>query len=386
MRHLPSAAATAALLVTGLLAFSVHPVRAQSGAPVWSHDVGGQLWAPLAHEGGTLYFGADDATFRAFDIGSREVRWKFETGGMIRSGAEIADGTVLFASDDGFLYAVEADSGTEIWRFDLGSSGMTRALPATDPPYEYDYLHSSPVYHTGTIYIGSANGALHAIASESGRERWRFETEGKIRSTPVVDRGIVYFGSWDGHVYAVNADGDLVWQFDTGGVVQGSPALGAGKVFVGSRSAAVFALDASSGELAWKHVNEDGSWVESSPVYSDGVVYVGSSDALQLFALDSETGETIWAFRTGGWSWSTPTLANGAVYIGGLSASPYYFEGVTLRAGFFAVDRKTGESLWEFTPQPVEGYITGGVFSRPAIVDGVVYVGALDGRLYALEE
>ncbi|MGB5175344.1 MAG: PQQ-binding-like beta-propeller repeat protein, partial [Thermoanaerobaculia bacterium] len=94
----------------------------------------------------------------------------------------------------------------------------------------------------------------------------------------------------------------------------------------------------------------------------------------------------IWKFRTGGWSWSTPTLASGVVYIGGLSASPYYFEGVTLRPGFFAVDRKTGESLWEFTPQPIQGYITGGMYSRPAIVDGIVYVGALDGRLYALEE
>jgi len=387
MRLRPSAAATSALMVTGLLTLSFHAAQAQSGTPLWSHEVGGQLWAPLKYDGGSLYFGSDDSLFRAFDVGSQEVRWQFETGGIIRSGAEIADGTVFFASDDGFLYALEAKSGAEVWRFDLGSSGMTRVLPATDPPYEYDYLHSSPVYHDGTIYIGSADGALYAVAHESGQQRWRFATGGRVRSTPILDGGIVYFGSSDGHVYAVSAaGGDLVWQFDTGGIVQGSPALGAGKLFVGSRSAAVFALDASSGEQAWKHVNEDGSWVESSPVYSDGVVYVGSSDALQLFALDSETGATIWNFRTGGWSWSTPTLANGVVYIGGLSASPYYFEGVTLRAGFFAVDRKTGESLWEFTPQPVEGYITGGVFSRPAIVDGVVYVGALDGRLYALQE
>jgi len=109
----------------------------------------------------------------AFDVGSQKVRWQFETGGIIRSGAEIANGTVFFASDDGFVYALEADSGAEVWRFDLGSSGMTRVLPATDPPYEYDYLHSSPVYHEGTIYIGSADGALYAVAQESGQQRWR---------------------------------------------------------------------------------------------------------------------------------------------------------------------------------------------------------------------
>jgi len=387
MRFRPHAAATSALLVIGFLALSLNTAQAQSGTTLWSHEIGAQLWAPLRHDGGTLYFGADDAIFRAFDIGSQKVSWQFETGGIIRSGAEIADGAVFFASDDGFLYALEAESGTEIWRFDLGSSDMARLLPATDPPYEYDYLHSSPVYHGGTVYVGSANGTLYAIARETGQERWRFETEGKIRSTAVLDGGTVYFGSWDGHVYAVSAaNGDLAWEFDTGGIVQGSPATGTGKVFVGSRSAAVFALDASSGEQVWKQVHEDGSWVESSPVYSDGVIYIGSSDALELFVLDAETGQANWSFRTGGWSWSTPALADGVVYIGGLSASPYYFEGVTLRAGFFAVDQKTGASLWEFSPRPIEGYITGGVFSTPVIADGVVYVGALDGRLYAFEE
>jgi len=381
------AAALPALLLVLSSAVPCTTAYAQSGTVLWNHEVGGQLWAPLRYHEGNLYFGSDDSTFYAFDVGKKQLRWQFDTGGIIRSGADIGDGRVLFASDDGFLYALAADSGAEIWRFDLGSSGMTRVLPATDPPYRYDYLHSSPTHHDGTVYVGSANGVLYAIDRETGQERWQFETGGKIRSSPAVDGRNVYFGSWDGHLYAVGAvDGGLIWRFDTEGIVQGSPAIGAGNVFVGSRSAAVFAIDAKTGEQKWKHVHEDGSWVESSPVFSDGVVYVGSSDALTLFALDAETGQTVWDFRTGGWSWSSPLLANGVVYIGGLSASPYYFEGVTLRPGFIAVDQENGSSLWVFTPEPVEGYITGGVFSTPALADGVIYVGALDGRLYALEE
>jgi outer membrane protein assembly factor BamB len=41
---------------------------------------------------------------------------------------------------------------------------------------------------------------------------------------------------------------------------------------------------------------------------------------------------------------------------------------------------------WEYTPGPIAGYVTGGVFSSPALVEGVVYVGGLNGRLYALQE
>ena len=103
MRLRPHAAAASSLLIAGFLTFSFHPAQAQSGTRLWSHEIGAQLWAPLAYEGGTLYFGADDATFRAFDVGSREVRWKLETGGMIRSGAEIADGVVFSEAEGTFV-------------------------------------------------------------------------------------------------------------------------------------------------------------------------------------------------------------------------------------------------------------------------------------------
>lgn len=371
------------MLVTAFCA----PARAQSGTPLWSQKISGPVWTPLEYHEGHLFFGSDDSTFYAFDKDRRDVRWRFETGGIIRSGASVAEGLVLFASDDGFLYALEEGSGAEVWRFDLGSGPSQRRLPAPDPPFDYDYAHSTPVVHGGVAYVGSATGELYAVDTARGEEVWRFRTDGKIRSTPVVDAGTVYFGSWDGYVYAVDAtDGSLLWRFDTGGIVQGAPAIGAGKVFAGSRSATVFAIDARSGEPVWQYVHADGSWVESSPVYGEGTVYVGSSDGISLFALDSESGGKIWRFETGGWSWGTPRLTNLSVYIGSLSAVPYYFEGITLRPGFFAVDRETGTERWSFNPGSVEGYVTGGVFSCPVVVDGVVYVAGLDGRLYAFRE
>ncbi len=359
----------------------------EAGTILWQKEIGGQFWAPLKHEGDVLYFGSDDLNFYAFDTATRKIKWKVKTGGIIRSAVDITDGIAVFASDDGFLYALDAESGNELWRFDLKSSTIARILPAIGPPYEYDYLHSSPKYHNGRIHIGSANGMLYSIDHKSGREYWHFKTSQKIRSTPVVDNDNVYFGSWDGSVYAVNIkSGQKVWQFDCGGIIQSSPAIGAGNIFVGSRSTKIFALDAKTGEEKWTYIHEDGSWVESSPVYRDGVVYIGSSDALKLSAFDAKTGQVKWEFKTGGWSWGTPTVANGVVYIGGISAYPYYFEGVDLVAGFYAVDQKSGKKIWSMTPKAVEGYVTGGVFSSGIITDGIVYVGALDGNLYALKE
>ena len=83
-------------------------------------------------------------------------------------------------------------------------------------------------------------------------------------------------------------------------------------------------------------------------------------------------------------SWGSPLVPDDRVYIGGVSAYPYYFEGVDLEAGFYAVSRETGALDWRMTPEAIEGYVTGGVFSTPVLADRVVYVGALDAHLYAL--
>ena len=57
----------------------------------------------------------------------------------------------------------------------------------------------------GVVYVGSADGYLYAVGAESGRERWRFETDGPVFSSPAVVDGVVYVGSGDGRLYAVGS-------------------------------------------------------------------------------------------------------------------------------------------------------------------------------------
>ena len=47
-------------------------------------------------------------------------------------------------------------------------------------------------------------------------------------------------------------------------------------------------------------------------------------------------------------------------------------------AGFYAVDAKTGQSLWTLTVEK-------GIVSSPTIQDGVIYFGGMDGKLYAVK-
>jgi PQQ-like domain len=56
--------------------------------------------------------------------------------------------------------------------------------------------------------------------------KWRFQTDGRIRSSAALVKGVVYFGSDDGYLYALKAgDGTLVWKLKTSGAVSSSPAV-----------------------------------------------------------------------------------------------------------------------------------------------------------------
>ncbi|MFT4891790.1 MAG: outer membrane protein assembly factor BamB, partial [Halobacteriales archaeon] len=134
-------------------------------------------------------------------VASREEQWRFETEeDVLSSPAVVAHGsvdgqdgpggaTVYVGSNDGTVYAIAADDGTERWGFPTGGK-----------------VSSSPAVVDGTVYVGSNDNRVYAIAADDGSERWRFETGGEVLSSPTVAGGAVYVGSNDNRVYAIAAD------------------------------------------------------------------------------------------------------------------------------------------------------------------------------------
>ena len=72
----------------------------------------------------------------------------------------------------------------------------------------------------------------------------------------------------------------------------------------------------------------------SSPVVSNGIVYVGLGDNVSARA--AATGAEVWSFPTGGGIESAPTVASGVVYVGSYDNNVY------------ALEASTGAELWSF--------------------------------------
>jgi eukaryotic-like serine/threonine-protein kinase len=253
---------------------------------------------------------------------------------------------------------------------------------------------SSPAMQGDTVYFGSDDGNIYAVNATDGRQLWKYATRGAVASSPAVANGIVYAMSYDGHFYALNAKtGALRWKFNTAGerrfeakglhgmtpsaqtffdpydIYLSSPVVAAGSVFFGSGDGHLYALDAESGQLRWKF--KTGDVVHASPAYADGVVYFGSWDSY-FYAVDAKTGAQKWRFHGGeddvihnqvGFQGSA-AVVNGVVYVGCRDSN------------FYALDAATGAEKWKFN--------NGGswVITSPAVVDGKVIFGTSDTALY----
>ena len=297
-----------------------------------------------------------------------EAVWILETGAPIWGTPAISDGTIYFGSDDGNLYAVDAQNCVLKWKF------LTQG-----------FVRSQPAISGGMIYFASDDGYLYAVETQSGIRIWSTDignfmpSDGRVfdplgrssgwdykQSSPVVVDGQVYVGSLDGNIYSLAADtGTINWTFKTGQKVRATPTLADGVLYIGSWDESMYALDALNGQIIWQ--TPVGGEVQSTALVANGLVYTASRKA-SVVALDAQTGEKKWEFDYGSNNWveSSPQLVGNVIYIG----SSY-------RATIFGLDSQTGEELTEYL-----SYVL--FWSTPAIDGNILYIGGVGSRTTSL--
>jgi outer membrane protein assembly factor BamB len=289
------------------------------------------------------------ARSKAFGAPTPEAITSFPTGDDIESSPAVgADGTIYVGSNDGNLYAVRPD-GTQRWRYPTG--GRVRSSPALGVD--------------GTIYVGSDDDYLHAVFPD-GNRRWRFPALGDVRSSPrVAADGTIYVGSDNTRVYAVRPDGTKRWEFKAGKAVRSSAAVApGGTIYIGSEDGKLYALN-PDGTKKWDYTALSG--VTGSPAIGpDGTVYFTSFDG-HVRALNPNSGVLKFAYFAFSPFTTSPAIApDGSIVVGD-------------NLGFVHALTSSGTERWEF---PTNGL----VFSSAAIgADNVAYIGATDGRLYAID-
>lgn len=140
------------------------------------------------------------------------------------------------------------------------------------------------------------------------------------------------------------------------------PIVADGKVFVGTNYGGLLALDRNTGEQLWRYAAD--APIPSSPAWHDGVVYAAGMDR-RLHAVRSSDGQGLWTFEIQAGFWAGPVVAEDKVFVAGRDGYAY------------AIDFD-GNEIWRTDVNEM-------VMATPAYHNGVLYVGAGDNRIYALD-
>lgn len=346
-------------------------------SPLWQARLGGQIYASPIIVGRIAYVGTTGGILNAVDTRKGEPAWTFSAGAPIYGAVAVGGDAVYFVCDNGFLFKLDRASGKQVWQYDLGDAAVPRVLPHPSV-FDWDWQAPQPLLANGVVYVGAGDGGFHAVDAMSGTRKWRFEARGKIRNGAALDGERIVFGSADHFVYALDRNnGEERWRFDSKAEVDATPVIHEGKVLIGNRGAGLYALAADSGKELWR-LYFWGSWVESTPVVRDGVIYIGASDLRRVSAIDPDDGHVLWRSDVYGWTWGTPLVDGDRLHVGVAGGTPYFLRHV---ASFATLDRNTGRVLSRW-PLPDTGGHQWGIAGSPAMGAGVVVVATIAGSLY----
>lgn len=303
------------------------------------------------------------------------VKWRFQAGGPVTASVALNHNkkVVYIPCEDGKLYALNAETGALLWSYDANSP----------------LLGAPAVRRGGRVYVGASDGKLHAI-DRKGRLLWTYATQGAIYASPTLAAERMYVCSLDGLVYSLAPDGNELWSFETDGfatiegAVFATAQLGPdGTLYVcGVYDPNLYALNPADGSMIWARSFEAPldpcdpnsrmtvGWPFAAPaVAPDGTVYQTLLYNANLYAVEPETGATIWSTDLAG------TVVR-------LKEEPLDYE-------FPYVWYGPGE-----LPDYIDGYevvsvvgknYRGGSMSKPALArDGTIYVAFDDSYLRAV--
>jgi polyvinyl alcohol dehydrogenase (cytochrome) len=393
--------------------------------------------------GETVFLGSKGAHLLALDRRTGCVRWAFKTDAPVHSALTLdrtPDGvaTLFFADETATVYAVDATRGTLRWRERL------KWFPTSivsGPATYFDGLLYVPMSSFEVAAAGlptheccRTHGGIAALDATTGRQAWRFDTTPQAVKTFVNRDGVQMWGP----------SGAVVWNSPTVDVKRGALYFGTGQNSsspAGDTSDAIIALDLETGARRWVfQALADDAWNaaclsggascprENGPDFDFGASVVllqrKQGDLLlagqksgEVFALDPDrNGAVVWRNRIGSGS------SNGGIHHGLATDGKRVYvpvadperkvSGYVPRPGVSALAVDDGHVLWshpvqrgcdfdaadaplvglaemakgksERSPWPECSYYYG-QSAAAVIANGVVYAGALDGRLRLID-
>jgi outer membrane protein assembly factor BamB len=279
----------------------------------WNVEVGLGYSAPILVGARVFAFSRQDPNevMRALDVASGNVVWQASYAAPFKpnpaatrrhgtgpkSTPTYANGRLFTLGMSGMVSAFDAQTGKLLWQ---------KPAPAVEPLY---HTATSPLVDRGLVIVhvgGHNNGALTAFAAETGDVRWAWPGDGPSYGSPIVAdlagiRQVITLTQE--HLVGVHAEtGALLWRrpFAVRATRNAVTPVVVGQTVIVSgleKSVTAFTVVRRGAELAIEDVweNTDTTMdMSTGVVIGDALYGFSPRNSGQFFAIDTKTGKTLW--------------------------------------------------------------------------------------------
>jgi outer membrane protein assembly factor BamB len=349
-------------------------------------DVGNVIWEfgpvkgcisaqPIIVNGKVLV-GSYDKYIYCINETNGELIWRYQTDGLIFEPATSAYGKVFLVANKGsqesakeaYVYCLSEESGALIWKYTLEGE---------------EYLFG-PAVEFGRVFVKSYN-YTYCLSVESGELLWRVKTTGH-GYIPTVVNGKVFIASslaldpktgayYYGGLWCLDANnGEIIWKYKIGTEgFEGPVVASEGRIYARS-GFKLLCLDENEGTLIWKIElkHGTGSMINTPAVDENHIFIAGEGGG--VYCLDKRDGSIVWKKEVVGFDPVSPILTEDRMFVS-FSAPPAKLEPAIL----YCLNKSNGEILWKHEFKTAWT-------SPPAIANNKVFIGAMNGYLYAFGE
>lgn len=263
------------------------------------------------------------------------------------------------------LQAFDLDTGEPRWQHDFEYAAISGLQAYYLAPREQDIA----VVTASSSDFLRGQGSLVAF-DEEGQVIWQ-AADGEDRfSAPVVMDRMVYVLAGSNKLLVVSpeeeGDNETRIQLDAS-VAAAAPLIMDGMAYIPCRKPELLAV-ALSGEICWRFTYQTSArdWLDTTPAADVGRLFAVSS-AGSVFALERTSGELLWQISPGDkWGLSPPVVDAERLYVG-------------FKRGLLALDANNGRALWTLASERP-------VTAAPLVLRDTIYVTGHDHTLYALDK
>jgi outer membrane protein assembly factor BamB len=286
-------------------------------------------------------------------------RWKVEVGPGYATALVVGNRVYMFSRQGGneVMSALDAATGKQIWRTDY---------PAQFEMHKAASRHgagpkSTPVYAGGKLFSIGMTGIITAFDATTGKQLWQQPGSDLVPMytthsfSPVVDSGLVFFhvgGHNKGALTAFDVNtGKTKWSWNGDGPGYGSPVvvtLEGTRQIIALTQGKLVGLDVAAGTLLWERPFVSANFTNSvTPILHGQTLIVSNGGPAVAVTVAKRNNQ--WVVEDAWENADVPFRLSNAIVIGdtlyGLSSRNM--------GQYFAVDVKTGRTLW--TSEPRQG-------------------------------